>query len=160
MAWVNIGAAASGFENVFAQADVSGMWSNNGKITMYGGTASNTTMATNTFYHVAAVNTAGNWQYYLNGQKDGTMSRTINTTYTGSICDNGTGGECLTGSIDELRVSNTNRSEGWVVTAYNSQNSPATFITIGSETTDAVSSTRPSVTITGMRIIGGKVEIR
>jgi len=37
------------------------------------------------------------------------------------------------GLVDELRVSNTTRSAGWILTEYNSQNSPATFSSLTSE---------------------------
>ncbi|MCA9378871.1 DUF2341 domain-containing protein, partial [Candidatus Dojkabacteria bacterium] len=37
------------------------------------------------------------------------------------------------GYIDEVRVSNTNRSAGWVTTEYNNQNSPSTFYSLGTE---------------------------
>jgi hypothetical protein len=38
----------------------------------------------------------------------------------------------LTGRLDECRISKTTRSADWVLTQYNSQNSPATFYTVGS----------------------------
>ncbi len=37
------------------------------------------------------------------------------------------------GKIDEVRISNTNRSADWIATSYNNQNSPSTFITLGPE---------------------------
>jgi hypothetical protein len=37
------------------------------------------------------------------------------------------------GSIDEVRVSNINRSSQWILTEYNNQNSPSTFYTVGTE---------------------------
>ena len=37
------------------------------------------------------------------------------------------------GNVDELRISNTNRSAAWITTVYNNQNSPGTFIMMGSE---------------------------
>ena len=36
------------------------------------------------------------------------------------------------GTLDELRVSNTTRSPGWIATEYNNQNSPSTFYTVSS----------------------------
>ena len=39
----------------------------------------------------------------------------------------------LTGGMDEVRISNTNRSACWVGTEYNNQNSPSTFYSEGSE---------------------------
>lgn len=43
--------------------------------------------------------------------------------------------EWFNGSIDEVRVSNIARSNGWITTEYNNQFSPSTFYTIGSATT-------------------------
>ena len=37
------------------------------------------------------------------------------------------------GDIDELRISSTNRPTDWIAAEYNNQNSPGTFITMGSE---------------------------
>ena len=37
------------------------------------------------------------------------------------------------GTIDEVRVSNSIRSAGWVLTEYNNQNSPSTFYSVSSE---------------------------
>ncbi len=41
----------------------------------------------------------------------------------------------LDGKLDEVRVSNTARSSGWITTEYNNMSSPSTFFTIGSQTT-------------------------
>jgi hypothetical protein len=35
------------------------------------------------------------------------------------------------GGIDEVRISSTPRSAGWIATEYSNQNSPSTFLTIG-----------------------------
>ncbi|MGB9474068.1 MAG: hypothetical protein WCE87_03250, partial [Candidatus Udaeobacter sp.] len=37
------------------------------------------------------------------------------------------------GDIDELRISNTNRSANWIAAEYSNQNNPGAFITMGSE---------------------------
>jgi Concanavalin A-like lectin/glucanases superfamily/Domain of unknown function (DUF2341) len=37
------------------------------------------------------------------------------------------------GNIDEVRISSANRSAAWITAEYNNQNSPGTFITMGSE---------------------------
>ena len=42
-------------------------------------------------------------------------------------------GEELTGHLDELRVENVKRSDDFVATQYNTQNSPATFYSVGVE---------------------------
>jgi hypothetical protein len=35
------------------------------------------------------------------------------------------------GSIDEVRVQNTVRTDGWILTEYNNGNAPASFVTVG-----------------------------
>jgi hypothetical protein len=34
------------------------------------------------------------------------------------------------GTLDEIRISNTNRSTDWIKTSYNTQNAPASFYTL------------------------------
>src|SRR5207253_9490650 len=53
------------------------------------------------------------------------------------------------GDIDEVRISATARSAAWITTEYNNQNSPATFITIGSE---SCTTTTPTPTPTATPI--------
>jgi hypothetical protein len=43
--------------------------------------------------------------------------------------------EYWTGNIDEARIANATRSQGWFTSEYNNQNSPVTFYTIGVEET-------------------------
>jgi hypothetical protein len=45
----------------------------------------------------------------------------------------GNGGYFYHGLIDELRISNTLRSAGWIGTEYNNQSAPATFLSEGAE---------------------------
>jgi hypothetical protein len=45
------------------------------------------------------------------------------------------GGEGLTGSLDEIRYSSTNRAVSWAITEYNNQNAPGSFILAGTPTT-------------------------
>jgi len=97
-----------------------------------------------TWYHVVVV-----WQantlpkFYVNGQQVPTV-RVWNTI--SQIYDNDGAplhiGKCtystqrtLGGSIDEIRVSNTNRSTSWIRTCYNNQEDPSNFYTTGSEET-------------------------
>ncbi|MEE8060684.1 MAG: DUF2341 domain-containing protein [Gemmatimonadales bacterium] len=44
-----------------------------------------------------------------------------------------TAGQDVDGKIDEVRISSVARSADWITTAYNNQNSPSTFYTVGSE---------------------------
>ena len=90
----------------------------------------------------------GNWQHvaytynhantlgtaYRNGDAAGTVTKTSNAAdiaanfIIGQARSNG-----LDGYIDEVRISDINRSQGWLKTGYNSQNSPSTFLSFGSE---------------------------
>jgi len=42
------------------------------------------------------------------------------------------GSSYFNGSLDEIRISNTSRSDDWITTEYNNQNDPNAFISIGS----------------------------
>ncbi|MFQ5470078.1 MAG: DUF2341 domain-containing protein [Gammaproteobacteria bacterium] len=89
------------------------------------------------WYHVSLRhNNASNILYwYINGN--------LVTTSTGSTQDsnNGlwrlgafkTGGGSFDSLMDEVRVSNTQRSSFYIQTSYNNQNSPSTFYSIGTE---------------------------
>jgi CheY-like chemotaxis protein len=82
---------------------------------------------------------------YLNGQlasslPDGTTALDVSNNETVKLGTRPSNSEPGGGGLDEVRLSNTNRSAGWIGTSYNSANSPATFYTLGSEQTasDAV----------------------
>lgn len=101
----------------------------------------------------------GNW-HYCSFSWDGTTGankvvlRVDNNTYTAtaSQTETNTPSQNLhlgyydssfdwTGILDELRISNIQRSNDWALTEYNNQNSPSTFFTLGSETSLAGGST-------------------
>jgi len=106
-----------------------------------------TTITAGNWYYVVAVDNgsqgaAGNFAIYVNGgsaegTKSVTMSAYDSATHKTIIAD--TNGETIgsghffNGIIDEVRISNTARSAGWITTSYNNQNSPSTFITLGAE---------------------------
>src|ERR1039458_4548254 len=58
----------------------------------------------------------------------------------------GGGAYPLTGAIDEARVSGTVRGPDWILAEYNNQNSPSTFIAVGSESGVSVNTARHKVT--------------
>jgi len=68
-------------------------------------------------------------------------------------CYDSGAGYLFTGTIDEVRISNTARSNGWDTTEYNNQNSPSTFYSEGSAVSYAgaasglIAQTRSQVTI-------------
>jgi len=98
-------------------------------------------VAANTWQYAAAVNISStSRKIYLNADSansggNSALNNPINIT-TGEIGINRiTGGVAFTGSIDEVHFANVARSAGWLLTEYNSQNSPGTFITVGGELT-------------------------
>ena len=52
-------------------------------------------------------------------------------TYPMAIGTRGDGNRWYGGSLDEVRISNTNRSVDWFFTGYNNQSSPSTFYSVG-----------------------------
>ncbi|MEM2780199.1 MAG: DUF2341 domain-containing protein, partial [Candidatus Bathyarchaeia archaeon] len=73
---------------------------------------------------------------YYNGEKvresavTGTPDWAGRPLYLGS---NYRGGECFEGLIDELRISNISRSQGWILTSYRNQKDPASLCAVGDE---------------------------
>ncbi|MCU1244043.1 MAG: LamG domain protein jellyroll fold domain protein, partial [Candidatus Acidoferrum typicum] len=87
---------------------------------------SNATITAGTWYYVTAVWTPGSsMQLYLNGALDSGLtntSTTLRSSTKGVQLLNG-----FNGLLDEMEISNTARSAGWIATEYNNQNSPSTF---------------------------------
>jgi hypothetical protein len=97
--------------------------------------------AVGTFSRSGAGNFAGNWNVYLNGALNGGPN---NFNFAGTATGNFTGATWRLGNnaqwpnfsnviLDEVRVSNTVRSAGWIRTEYNNQNAPASFYSVGLE---------------------------
>jgi hypothetical protein len=53
------------------------------------------------------------------------------------------------GALDEVKISNTNRSADWIITEYNNQSAPSTFYTVGSQTGGGSDQTNFPVLISG-----------
>ena len=107
----------------------------------------------------------GNWHLFhvvfnpstsLSIYIDGGAYSATNTTSIVSSCYNGTAPFAIAhqldtananyyanATIDEVRVSSTNRSTSWILSEYNNQNSPSTFYSLG----DAVSNTTRRIII-------------
>lgn len=107
---------------------------------LFGGAA----MSTGAWHHVAAT-----WDAALSGNTrmklkiDGvnqTLTYNSNASPSGIAANNtavtigayGNGSGTFAGKTDEVRFSNVVRSDGWILTQYNNQNSPSTFYTISS----------------------------
>lgn len=105
------------------------------------GLNSTTVMSTDTWYHTAVSvrQSTDSIRLYLDGTQED-----VTSTWTGAI-GNGVGSfnlgrrsdvsQWFDGSLDEVRVSSTNRPAGWLSTQYNNQDSPATFYSVGSQET-------------------------
>src|SRR3989338_4481687 len=102
---------------------------------------STTTLSTVTWYYLVGVfdGTTG-LTIYVNDSAGVTNTLTASSTGTGNANTLVIGGrsdsatDIFDGIVDEVRVSNTNRSADWIATEYNNQSSPSTFFSVvGSE---------------------------
>lgn len=104
--------------------------------------------------NAGAAPSANTWHYYVYTY-DGTNSRMYidgveqnNSTVapqTGIPSEGNLGrynnGEYFNGNLDEPRFSMSPKSAGWILTEYNNQNNPSSFITAGSETNNIILTT-------------------
>jgi hypothetical protein len=94
------------------------------------------TPATGTWAYIAFTYDGTNVRGYLNGNAPILYAQTGNiTARTQPLrmgADNNTA-QFNWGTLDELRVSNTVRSTGWLLTEYNNESSPSTFYSLGAE---------------------------
>ena len=104
---------------------------------------SDVALSERTWYHITGVYhaAAGTLDMYVNGvsaraQRTGESTSIPVATANCRIGSREYAGfeSYLDGKIDEVRISNSARSAGWILTEYNNQNNPAGFITIGTET--------------------------
>lgn len=91
-----------------------------------------------TTYFVVATRSTGNLiNHYINGTLSGTADQSSGTPPAGatqtSIGANVSGSSPIASMIDEVRISNSVRSTGWITTEYNNQNAPSTFAVLGTE---------------------------
>jgi hypothetical protein len=102
--------------------------------------------AVGTFSRTGTGNFAGNWNVYLNGAQNNGATNNFNFAgtatgiFTGAswrLANNpqwpNTSVQTSNIILDEVRVSNTVRSAGWILTEYRNQNAPGTFYTVGAE---------------------------
>lgn len=94
----------------------------------------NTAMSEDDWHNIVIVNNGGSVTFYLDGQNDGTSSSApaLSVEFIGS--DNTD--EAFGGSIDEVRISNSTRSDDWINASYISQID--TFNTYSAEETAPV----------------------
>ena len=100
----------------------------------------NGTLSTGTWQHVAGTYNGTTLKWYINGEYITEMS-------SGTVTNIGTNDQAVSigsvepvssglefdGTIDEVRISGTERSADWLKTGYNNVNNPGDFLTFGSE---------------------------
>jgi hypothetical protein len=102
--------------------------------------------AVGTFSRTGAAPFAGTWNVYLNGTLNNASAN--NFSLAGTATGNFTGASWRLANnpqwptpgvqtsnviLDEVRVSNTVRSAGWILTEYRNQYAPASFYSVGLE---------------------------
>ena len=93
-----------------------------------------TSVTAGTWRHVVGVKTTTQLLLYLGGTQDGVTASALalNDTCTGTILGKFSGGGYqFNGKFDEVRISNIDRSAGWILTEYNNQGTPTTFYAVG-----------------------------
>jgi RHS repeat-associated protein len=110
---------------------------------------SNSTVATNTWYHIVAVWTAGpGMRLYVNGVLDNSNTDTstgLRRSTKGLQLLISNGSSSFNGLLDEVEISNAARSGDWIAAEYNNQNSPATFYSIGAALVNGSSGSSPYI---------------
>ncbi|NTV51667.1 MAG: DUF2341 domain-containing protein [Candidatus Firestonebacteria bacterium] len=107
-----------------------------------------------TWYHVVGrYDYAGGGEValFLNGVKQGVTATAATISDDGAVVTLGQNAQAsnrfLRGDMDEVRIQTIARSDAWIVTTYNNENSPATFYAAGSETLQPT----PTSTLTATR---------
>jgi hypothetical protein len=96
-------------------------------------------LSAETWYHVAGVYDKGtDINLLVNGDSKDTTADTISDDVYGSyfrfgVKANDETTDLLDGFLDEVRFSSVARTDGWLLTEYNNQNSPSTFYSMGAE---------------------------
>lgn len=142
--------AGNGFSRILDKNFSTGFWlgMNNMTTTSWGGGILQTTggfgiyiTLTDNAWHYLCQERSGTTQT-VTGDGSTTVTQAVVTTALSSTnlttgYDIGDASGQFGGIIDEIRVSNTARSAGWIQTEYNNMSSPSTFYTLGSETASA-----------------------
>ena len=101
-----------------------------------------TVLGAGTWYHVAATfnpSAPQRRRIYVNGVQEGAdNTNSAFTTALNTRLGDDSNGNWMDGQMDEVRFSlGVTRSAGWILTSYNNQNNPATFFTLGAESSIA-----------------------
>ena len=109
---------------------------NTWRVGFWGGADVNGTgVDTSAFHHIVGTFDGSNLRLYKDGALIAGPIAASPTTSSSPVATIGSvaGVFCWNGDIDEVHVSSVARSINWILTEYNNQSSPGTFITMGSE---------------------------
>lgn len=99
------------------------------------GSLYNWSPSTGTWYYLTLLRDGTNLKVF-NGETQLSSTQTSSTDITDSTVFNiGNSSESVKGNIDEVRVSNSARSTGYMGTSYKNQNSPSTFYSLAAQET-------------------------
>jgi hypothetical protein len=105
----------------------------------------NTTITDGEWHHVAWVQVFDSsgvnerWRLYVDGNHEANKLANTDTDPGGHVVRIGDGvpgsyfAGAFDGAIDEVRISNTVRSDGWISTSFDNQSAPSTFLTVDDE---------------------------
>lgn len=99
----------------------------------------NVSRSTATWYHVAWTIDGTNWKIFINGAQSVSSAQTLQISDISTPRSWGIGirqiegGFPFDGILDEVRLSTLARSSDWLLTQFNNQNSPGSFMSFGSE---------------------------
>jgi hypothetical protein len=107
------------------------------------GTADSTsTLAAGTWYQMTTTYDASNLKVFRNGVQSMHVAKTGTTANTVAKVTIGAGDTtaccAFPGAVDEVRISLTDRGQGWATTEYNNTKSGSTFYTLGAQEAAAV----------------------
>ncbi|MBU4331689.1 DUF2341 domain-containing protein [Patescibacteria group bacterium] len=153
--WFNVSAINTGANYAISNANSTSFYFESARITtnwknsLSGNVYTNHTLVPviNTWYYIYEEFNAINFCVYINGALSACYNYGVNGYQINMPVSIGNISPPYTtrgwnGKIDEVRVSNTARTAGWITTEYNNQSNIATFLTIGAEETAPVSGSR------------------
>lgn len=101
-------------------------------------------ISTGTWYHVMATRNGSTCKLFLDGvEKDSYVHNTDSIVYQGTQAFIGARASQnkWDGKLDEIRLSDVGREDGWALTSYNNHHSPSTFYTLGAGEQDSAGPT-------------------